>query len=134
MSFGDTTETQILQLIFNGTAFPWAAATQFDLHLHTADPTDAGLTTTNEATYGGYAVVTVNRSALALPVTGDSVTNAALLQFPVCSSGSNTITHGSISPNGSTQIIAHGAFASSLPVAVGIQPQFNPGTFTLTLN
>lgn len=134
MSFGNTTETQILQLLFNGTPLPWDAATQFDLHLHTADPTDAGLSTANEATYGGYAVVVVNRSALALPVTGDSVTNAALLQFPVCSSGSNTITHGSITPAGSTQIIAHGAFSSSLPVAVGIQPQFGIGTFTMTLN
>ncbi len=37
--------------------------TEFDIHLHTADPGEAGASTANEATYTSYAVVTVNRSA-----------------------------------------------------------------------
>jgi len=134
MSFGNTTEAQIIAKLFNNTALPWDAATQFDLHLHTADPGEAGLSTTSEATYGGYAVVTINRNSGALSCSGNQVSNVSLLQFPLCVSGSNTITHGSITPAGSTQIIASGALGSSIPVSTNIQPQFDPGAFTFTLD
>jgi len=134
MSFGNATETDLLRLIMNATALPWAAATDIDVHLHTADPGEAGISTTNEATYGGYAVVTTSRDATDWTVSGNQAVNANLIQFVVCSSGSNTITHASITPAGSTQIIAYHALGSSLPVVAGIQPQFGAGTLTMTLN
>ena len=134
MSLGNTTETDILALVFNATALSWNAATQLDLHLHTADPGEAGASTASEATYGGYAIVTVNRNSGAWTVSGNSATNVALIQFAQCSSGSNTITHASITPNGSTQIIASGALASSIPVSTGIRPQFEAGSLTMTLD
>ena len=134
MSFGNATETDILNLLMIGTALSWNAATQLDIHLHTADPGEAGISTTNEATYTGYAVVTVNRSAADWTVTGNQAVNDNLIQFVVCSGGSNTITHASITPAGSTQIIAYHALGVSLPVVAGIQPQFGAGTLTLTLD
>lgn len=134
MSLGNTTETDLLALIFNATALSWNAVTQLDIHLHTADPGEAGTSSTSEATYGGYALVTVNRNSGAFTVSGNSAVNAALIQFAVCSSGSNTVTHASITPRASTQIIASGALSSSIPVSTGIRPQFEAGALTMTMD
>ena len=60
----NATETALLSYIFTAVAPSWAAATELDLHLHTADPGDAGTTATNEATYTSYALVTVDRPSL----------------------------------------------------------------------
>jgi len=132
MSKSNATETDLLALIFTATALPWAAATELDIHLHTADPGEAGNSTTNEATYTSYAPVTVNRSTSAWTVTGDTVVNDNLIQFPQCTGGSNTITHVSITPAGSTQILYSGALSASLAVSNGIQPQFAAGVLAAT--
>lgn len=130
MSKGNTTEADLLVQIFKATALPWAAATQLDIHLHTADPGEAGTTATSEATYTGYAVKTVDRNGTDWTGT-NPISNAILLQFAVCTAGSNTITHVSISPNGSTQILYSGALSSSVVVSAGIQPQFAIGALTI---
>ena len=132
MSKSNATETSVLSYIFTATAPSWAAATELDIHLHTADPGEAGVSTTSEATYGSYALVTVNRSTADWTVTGDTVTNDNLIQFPQCTSGSNTITHVSITPEGSTEILYSGALSSSLSVSTGIQPQFAAGALDVT--
>lgn len=132
MSKSDATETALLSYIFTATAPAWAAATELDIHLHTADPGEAGVSTTSEATYGSYALVTVNRSTADWTVTGDTATNDNLIQFPQCSSGTNTITHVSITPEGSTTILYSGALSSSLAVSSGIQPQFAAGSLDIT--
>lgn len=132
MSKGNTTETDLLSLIFTATALPWAAATELDVHLHTADPGEGGNSTTNECNYTGYAPVTVNRSATDWTVTGNTVENDNLIQFPQCSAGTNTATHMSVTPEGSTQILFSGALASSLSISAGIQPQVAAGGFTVT--
>jgi len=132
MSKGNTTENDLVAYIFKGTAIPWAAATQLDIHLHTADPGESGTSTTSEATYTSYAAVTVNRNAGAWTVSGNQASNAALVQFPQCTGGSNTITHISITPNASTQILYSGALGSSLSVSNGIQPQFAIGALAIT--
>lgn len=97
MSKSDATETALLSYIFTATAPAWAAATELDIHLHTADPGESGVSTTSEATYTSYALVTVNRSTADWTVTGDTATNDNLIQFPQCTGGSNTITHESAS-------------------------------------
>lgn len=132
MSKGNTTESDILAKIFTATAISWDAATDLDIHLHTADPGEAGTSATSEATYGSYAVVTVARSAVGWTVSGSSCTNDALIQFPQCTSGSNTLTHVSITPSASTQIIYSGALNASLDVSSGIQPQFAASALTIT--
>lgn len=132
MSKSNATETAILSYIFEGTNPSWHAATDLDIHLHTADPGEAGTSATSEATYGGYALVTVTRSGSAWTVTGDTATNDSLIQFPQCTSGTNTITHVSITPSGSTTILYSGALSSSLSVSTGIQPQFAAGDLDIT--
>lgn len=132
MSKGNTTENDILALIFTSTALTWAAATDLEIHLHTADPGEAGLSTTSEATYTSYAAVTVSRSGTGWTVTGNSCANDALIQFPQCTGGSNTLTHVSITPASSTQILYSGALNASLSVSSGIQPQFAVSALTIT--
>jgi len=132
MSKSNATETSILSYIFTAVAPSWAAATDLDIHLHTADPGEAGNSSTSEATYGSYALVTVSRAISAWTVTGDTATNDNLIQFPQCSSGSNTITHVSVTPSGSTEILYSGALSSSLSVSTGIQPQFAAGALDIT--
>ena len=124
MSKSNATETALLEYVFTAVAPSWAAATDLDIHLHTADPGEGGTSATSEATYGSYAVVTVSRSGSGWTVAGNTVTNDSLIQFPQCTSGSNTITHVSITPYGSTTILYSGALNSSLAVSTGIQPQF----------
>jgi hypothetical protein len=132
MSKGNTTENDLVAYIFKGTAIPWAGATELDIHLHTADPTESGASTAFEATYGNYALVTVDRDAATWTVTGNAASNAALVQFNQCNGGTNTITHVSITPTGSTQILYSGQLASSLSVSNGIQPQFGIGALSIT--
>lgn len=132
MSKSNATETSILSYIFTAVAPSWDAATDLDIHLHTADPGEAGNSSTSEATYGSYALVTVSRAISAWTVTGDTATNDNLIQFPQCSSGSNTITHVSVTPSGSTEILYSGALSSSLSVSTGIQPQFAAGALDIT--
>lgn len=132
MSKGNTTETDILSKIFTATAISWDAVTDLEIHLHTADPGESGTSATSEATYGSYAAVTVARSGSGWTVTGGSCTNDGLIQFPQCTSGSNTLTHVSITPAGSTQILYSGALNASLAVSTGIQPQFAIGALTIT--
>lgn len=132
MSKSNATETDLLAKIFTATALPWDAATDLEIHLHTADPGEAGLTTTSEATYTSYAAVTVSRSGSGWTVTGNTCTNDNLIQFPQCTGGTNTITHVSVAPASSTQILYSGALNSSLAVSNGIQPQFAVGALSIT--
>lgn len=131
MSKANTTEVDILAKVFKATALSWDAATDLDIHLHTADPGEAGNSTTNEATYTSYALVTVARTGVAWSGT-NPVTNAALIQFPQATGGTNTITHVSITPSGSTQILYSGALTASLSVSNLIQPQFSIGALSIS--
>lgn len=131
MSKANTTEVDILAKVFKATALSWDAATDLDIHLHTADPGEAGNSTTSEATYTSYALVTIARSGAAWSGT-NPVTNAALIQFPQATGGTNTITHVSITPSGSTQILYSGALTASLAVANLIQPQFGIGALSIS--
>ena len=130
MSKANTTEQDLLAYIFKATAISWAAATELDIHLHTADPGEGGNSSTSEATYTSYAAVTVDRNGTDWTGT-NPVANGILIQFPQCTGGSNTLTHVSITPQGSTQILYSGALNASLSVSSGIQPQFAIGALTI---
>ncbi len=134
MSKSNTTENDFMLYTFNATAFSWNGNTNLYIALHTADPGEAGDQTTNEATYTSYARVTVARTSGGWTVTGNQAINAALIQFPQATGGSNVITHVSIgtASSGAGQILYSGALSSSLTVNNGIQPQFAAGTLTLT--
>lgn len=130
MSKSNATEVDVLAKVFKATALPWDAATNLEIHLHTADPGEAGNSSTSEATYTSYAAAVVARSGAAWSGT-NPLSNAALIQFPQCTGGTNTITHLSITPQGSTQILYSGALAASLTVTNLIQPQIGIGSLQI---
>lgn len=135
MSFSNSAETSVLQQIFNGTALPWDANTDLWLALYSSDPSETGSAVTNEISYGGYARVTLTRAS-DLTVSGATVSNANLEQFPVCSSGSVTATHVGIvtTASGAGTLIVKGALNSSVAIASGIQPQFSASALVFTLD
>lgn len=135
MSFSNTAETAVLNQVFVGTALAWNANTDLWIALHTADPGEAGTAVTNEATYGSYARATLTRAS-DFTVSGNSVSNANLEQFPQCSSGSETITYASIvtTASGAGTIIVRAALNTSIPVSTGIQPQFAAAALAFTLD
>jgi len=131
VSKSNTTENDFMAYTFNATAFSWNAVTKLDVHLHTADPTDTGTTASATPTYGSYALVQVDRNSGGWTVSGNQASNTALIQFPTATSGSDTITHVSISPRASTQILYSGALGTPLNVSTGIQPQFAIGQLVI---
>lgn len=134
MSKSNTTENDFMLYTFNATAFSWNANANLYVAFHTADPGEAGNQSTSEANYTGYARVAVPRTSGGWTVTGNQAVNAALVQFPQCTAGSNTLTYVSVGTlsSGAGQILYSGALSSSLSVTSGIQPQFSAGALTLT--
>ncbi len=135
MSLSNTAETAILEQIFEGTALPWNANTDLWIALYTADPGEAGTATTNEATYTSYARVALSRST-GFTVTGNTITNAALAQFPQSTGGTNTITYAAIvtTSSGAGTIIVRAALSSSISVTTGVQPQFAADALSFTID
>jgi hypothetical protein len=144
MSKGNTFENDLLLLIFNNTDAALigdatglrgsSTAGSLYISLHTGDPGEAGTATTSEAAYTSYARVAVARSGAGWTVTGNAVTNAALIQFPQCTGSSETLTHFGVTTasSGSTKLLYKGALSSSLAVSSGIQPQFAAGDLDIT--
>jgi hypothetical protein len=141
MSKGNTFENDLMLLVFNATAIANLAdnagtspLTNLYVSLHTADPGEAGSQSTSEATYGSYARVAVARSGSGWTVTSNQAVNAALVQFPQCTSGTNTITHVGVGTAASStgKLLYKGVLSSSLAVSSGIQPQFSGGSLTVS--
>lgn len=137
MSKSDTYENDLLKLLFNATAIANVAdnassspLTNLAVALHTADPGEAGTQTTSEATYGGYARVSVARTSGGWTVGGNSVSPAATISFPACTSGTNTITHFSVGPTGggATKIFYSGTVTPNIAVSSGVTPQLTTAT------
>lgn len=144
MSKSDDFENQLLLLIFNNTDIAnigdaaglqnSASAGSLYVALHTADPGEAGNQSTSEANYTTYARVAVARSGAGWTVSTSTVSNAAAVTFPVCSSGSSTCTYFSVGKEsaGATQMLYSGALTASLAVTAGITPSFAIGALTVT--
>lgn len=135
MSFSNTAETAINTYIFVGTDVSWNANTDLWLALHTADPGEAGSAITSESAYTSYARVAVSR-ATGFTVSGATVENAALVQFPISTGGSSLVTHVSIvtTASGAGTIIVSGALNASQTIVTGNQPQFSAGDLVFTLD
>jgi len=139
MSKGNTWETELLQLVFNNTDAALigdatglrgsSSAGSLYVSLHTGDPGEAGNQTTNECAYTSYARVAVARSGSGWTVSSNTVTNAALIQFPQCTGSSETATHFGIGTASTStgKILYKGALSASLAISSGIQPQFGAG-------
>jgi hypothetical protein len=135
MSASNTTENDLVTYIFDSGTPSWAGNASFFVRLHSADPGEAGTATTNEISYTGYDGVTVSRTT-GFTISGNEATNAALLQFPLCTGGSATATYFSVctTQNGAGQIIVSGALSASLSISNGIQPQFNAGELDVVID
>lgn len=139
MSKGNTFENDLLALIFNNTDAALigdatglrgsSTAGSLYVALHTADPGEAGTQTTSECAYTSYARVAVARSGAGWTVSTNTVTNAALVQFPQCTGGSETATYFTIgtASSGAGKVLYRGALSASLAISSGIQPQFGAG-------
>lgn len=146
MSMSNTSETNLLLLLFNNT--DWAnvgdaaglqnsaTAGSFYVRLHTADPGEAGTGSTNEVSYTGYAPVAVARTAGGWTVSGNQVNNTATVQFGECTAGSATATHFSVcvGSGAGADIIYSGALSASRAISSGITPLFNAGALQGTVD
>ena len=113
-----------------------AAAGVFYISLHTADPGETGTQTTSEATYTSYARVSVARSGAGWTISGNNASNAAAINFPACTGGTNTITHFGIGSDlaAAGNLFFKGALTSSLAVSSGITPSFAIGELDVNLD
>lgn len=144
MSKSNTFETDLLNLIFVNTDIALigdaaglqnsATAGSLYVSLHTADPDEAGTQATNETAYTNYARVAVARTVGGWTVSGNTVSNAALVQFPQCGVTGATLTHFGVGTDssGAGKLLYSGALSSSLAVSSGIQPQFSSGDLDVT--
>ena len=144
MSLSNASETALLNLLFNNTAWaligdasglqPSAAPGSFYVALHTADPGEAGAQNATEAAYTGYARVAVARSAGGFTVSGNQVSNTATVQFGECTAGSATVTYFTVgtAASGAGSVIYRGALSASRSISAGITPLFNAGALTGT--
>ena len=146
MSMTNAAEANLLSLVFlnnnwggigdsTGLRNSSASGNLF-ISLHTADPGETGIQTTNETGYTSYNRVPVSRSTSGFTITGQTITNADLVQFPQCTGGTSTVTHFGIGTDsaGGGYLILKGALTSPLSVSNGIQPQFAASALTVTVD
>jgi hypothetical protein len=140
MSKSNAFETDLLGLIFNGTAIANLAInatasplTNLFISLHTADPGEAGTQTTSETAYTGYARVSVARTAGGWTITGNSVSPVTPIDFPECTAGTSTITHFAVgvASTGASKILYKGTVTPNINVAVNVIPRLKT-TSTIT--
>lgn len=142
MSISNTTESAILVLIFNATA--WgnyadnaSASPQTNIHcaLHTGDPGDTGTMSTSEAAYTSYARVNVARTNVGWTETSGSVSPAANIDFPACTGSTSTVTHASTGKTGggAAAILWSGTVTPNISVSNGVTPRL-PTSSTITLD
>ena len=141
MSKSNAFETDLLGLIFNGTAINTIAdnaasapLTNLYLALHTADPGEAGNQSTSEISYTGYSRVAVARTSGGWTITGNSVSPVSAIEFGEMTGGAGgTVTHASIgtASTGTGKILYSGALTPTIAVALGVLPRIK-NTSTIT--
>ena len=130
MPKGSTTANDTLDALLRAVDPAWRSGATRYISLHTATPGAGGSQTTNEATFGSYARVAVTAATGFTAASAGSTSNTGLIQFPECSSGSNTVTYVAIgtASSGAGQLIYFGALTSSRDISTGIQAQFAIGS------
>jgi hypothetical protein len=149
MTIADATESAILALIFNATA--WAnyadnaattPQTNIGIALHTADPGDAGNASTSEIAYTSYTRVNVARTSGGWTISGTTPTQAApvaAINFPAGTGGAGTATYFSTSksnaspPTGAQAILFSGTVTPNIVTGSGVTPSLSTAT-TITLD
>lgn len=136
-------ETSLNALIFNNTAVanigdtaglqPSATGGSLYIALETDATVADDATPGTETTYTGYARVPVTRNSAGFTVSGNSVVNAAAIQFPACTGGTANIRYASVytAATGGTRLY-WGQLNADLAVSNGITPEIPAGEFSLT--
>ncbi|MCP4967383.1 MAG: hypothetical protein GY926_19395 [bacterium] len=144
MSKGNTFENELLECIFNNADIPLigdaggiqqsVANGDLFVSLHTGDPGEAGVQTTSECAYTGYARVAVDRDGAAWTVTANSVSPASDIDFgEKTGGGDETVTHFAIgtATSGAGKILYYGTMTPNISVVNGTIPRFRD-TSTVT--
>ena len=137
MSKSNTTENDLVKFMAQATSMPTYGSNLY-IHLHTADPGEAGTSSTNEAAYTGYVRVTKLRDNTDWTIcdadgtpnaSGSAFKNATDVVFPECTGVSDDviITHASLCTNAG-QILYSGALTASIRVTNLTTPYFPAGT------
>jgi hypothetical protein len=94
------------------------------LSLHTSTPGAAGNQTTNEATFAGYARISIPRDNTGFAITAQTIRNIAELRWPAITSGAQKITHFGIGTDssGTGKLLSFDAFIG------GLEPTIEPPT------
>ena len=134
MPKGTTTANDTINAILRAVDPAWRSGATRYVSLHTATPGAGGDQTTNEATFGSYARVAVTAATGFSAAAAGATANTGLIQFPECSSGSNTVTYVAIGTDssGAGQLLYFGALTSSRDISTGIQAQFAISSLTAT--
>ncbi len=145
MSKSNTFETELLNHVFNnaniadiGDATGLRGSTALGnlfFALHSADPGEAGVQTTSELSYAGYARVSVARGQFT--VAGNQVSNTNEVAFPPATNGPQTAAWFSIgtSVSGAGKILYRGQITTpsgGLIINNGTTPRFSAGMSAIT--
>lgn len=146
MSAVDDFETKLLQLLFNNTTLAnigdatglvgSSGAGSSQLSLHTSALTDAStVLTSNEVAYTGYARPTQARSSAGWTISGDTASNAALVQFgEMTAGGPDTVVHLGIGLLATGDVLRiHADLNADLVINNGVNPQFAIGALDIVL-
>ena len=126
MPKGSTTANDVIDAVLRAVDPAWRSGATRYVSLRTATPGAGGSQTTNEATCGSDARVAVTAATGFSAASAGATANTGLIQFPECSSGSNTVTYVAIgtAASGAGQLLYFGALTSSRDISTGIQAQF----------
>ncbi|MGN6107653.1 MAG: phage tail fiber protein [Kofleriaceae bacterium] len=132
MSFSNTTESGILDLIFGGQAYS-AAATHY-VALFTAAPTDGSAGT--EVSGGSYARVALTNNSTNWPAASSgSKANGGSIAFPTATADWGTVVaFGIFTASSGGTLIAYGSITPNQSVPSGVTTSFSAGQLTITLD
>ena len=142
MTIGNTTETNILKLVYQAVAWAGyadnaAASTETVIHnsLHVADPGEAGTMSTSETTYTSYTRVAVSRSTGGWTESTGTILPVANIDFAAGTGGGGTITHWSTGKTGggTSTILWSGTVSPNIAAGSGVTPRLTTAS-TISLD
>ncbi len=139
MSATNLLEAAVMKYIMEGTSdATWtalAAATEFYISLHTANPADTGDQTTSEAAYTGYSRILVARSSAGWTTTVGSSVNDGEIAFGQCTAnpgGNLTYIGLGLSASGAGTLLKYNPLDNAVAMQVGTVPIFSIGELEFT--
>jgi hypothetical protein len=139
MSYTTQGASDVLSMTLQGVDPAWRASANAWLALHESDPGEAGTAVTGETTYVGYARAQITKATF-WTGTGNSRSNASLVQWPRCTVGNGgatkTITHFSVvtSASGAGTMLMSGALPEPILVSNRSRPEADVGDLVATLD